>query len=418
MSYLAEQNADTPLARWQFEEIAGSTIDDDQSVTHDGTITGTVTLNQPAVFPDGGLGADFDGSTGYVNIGNMSTTLGIGTVEAVVMFDTIPSGSNANPIFSHAWTSGQIIPLVVGFDMDNAHSGQLGVGYFTGAVWQGAYWTTAPTTGVPYHIVGKYDGTTLKLRVNGVEVATATPGTARPGAGSVNATAYIGRRWDAAQFHNGRVWDVALYGSALSDIRSDAHYLALANPFTDDFANAKAIAPSSTLSNIDTTAWTLEASEPGSMDKTGWATFTPAATDLYTLSTVGSNFDTKLAVYTGTALNNLVLVASDDNSGGSGTSRLQATLTSGTAYYVQVGAQPAGSGGLLSFSITQMADGRLAAIIAEVISDAAPIKQLTAVSAEVLSSSSNTIPDKRLSGLAVEVLTPMQAVFVGWGIPR
>lgn len=226
MSYASEQNIDTPLSRWAFEETSGSTIDDDQTTTRDGMINGSVVLNQSPQFPGANLGADFNGSTGYVSFGNASGLLGIGTIEAVASFDTIPA-SNSVPLFTHAFTGGQIIPLVVGFNLNGSNAGKLQVGYFTGSVWVTATWTAAPSTATPYHIVGKYDGTTLKLRVNGVEVATTTVGTARPGAGSVNATGYIGRRWDLAQYHDGKIWDIAIYAAALSDARIDAHYNAL-----------------------------------------------------------------------------------------------------------------------------------------------------------------------------------------------
>lgn len=228
MSFISEQDFDSPLSRWRFEEVSGSTIDDDLTVTRDGTINGGVVLNQAAAsqVPGVSLGADFNGSNGYVSFGNAAALLGIGTIEAVVSFDTIPA-SAANPIFSHAWTNGQIIPLVIGFNLNAAQPGKLQVGYYTGSVWVVATWSSTPAVGVPYHIVGKYDGTTLKLRVNGSEVATAVVGAARPGTGTVNASAYIGRRWDLAQYHDGKIWDVALYATALSDGRIDTHYAAL-----------------------------------------------------------------------------------------------------------------------------------------------------------------------------------------------
>ncbi len=434
MSYLSEQNADSPLSRWKFEETSGTTIDDDLTATRDGTINGGVTLNQAAQFTDGGLGADFNGSSGYVSFGNASGLLGIGTIEAVALFDTIPSGANANPIFSHAWTSGQIIPLVIGFNLDAANPGKLQVGYYTGSVWQTATWTTAPTTGKPYHIVGKYDGTTLKLRVNGTEVASTTVGTARPGSGTVNATGYIGRRWDSAQYHDGKIWDVAIYGAALSDVRIDAHYLVLANAFADNFANANAIFDGYAISGVDSTAWGTEGSEPGGVFNTGWVKFTPTLTHPYRLSTVGSNYDTVLNVYTGTALNNLVLVGNDDDSGGSGTSRLSMSLTSGTTYYIQVGSKILG-GGSLAFALDATADARLGGQADEVITDASPQRRLAGTATESITDSAGSpqrrlagtatesitdsagVPSRRVAGVAVEVIVPSRLTFVGWGTP-
>lgn len=430
MSYISEQDTDSPLSRWKFEETSGTTIDDDLTATRDGTINGGVTLNQAAQFAGSVLGADFNGSTGYVSFGNASGLLGIGTVEAVVLFDAIPA-SNANPIFSHAWSGGQIIPLVLGFNLDASHAGLLQVGYFTGSVWVTATWSTAPNIGTPYHIAGKYDGTTLKLRVNGIEVATTTVGTARPGSGTVNATGYIGRRWDSGQFHDGRIWDVAIYAGALSDARLDAHFLALANPFTDSFAGAQAIVASAQLNGLDTTPWTTEAGETADMSHTGWATFTPSVTTKYLLSTVGSNFDTILAVYTGNAINSLTLVASDDNSGGSNTSLLYVDLTSGTTYYVRVGAQPAGAGGNLSFLLDAAVQVRAARVAEKALVQPSPDVRVARVAEKAMVVPSPDVrvarvaektlvqpsPDVRVGRVGLKVLVRAAPLFRGWGVP-
>lgn len=55
-----------------------------------------------------------------------------------------------------------------------------------------------------------------------------------------------------------------------------------------------------------------------------------------TISTIGSNFDTLLAVYTGAIINSLTPVASDDESGGNGTSRVNFTATAGVTYVIAV----------------------------------------------------------------------------------
>lgn len=420
MSYASEQDIDTPISRWQFEEVAGTTIDDDKTATRDGTLTGGVTLNQAAVYAGSGLGADFNGSTGYISVGNASGLLATGTVEAVVVFDTVPSSPNRPIIWTNAFSAGNIMPLVLGINIDNSNSTKLQVGYYTGALWQTATWATTPSTGTVYHIVGKYDGTTLKLRVNGVEVASTTVSTIRPLSGTVNTAAYIGRSFSSTFYYfDGRIYDVALYTNALSDTRIDTHYSSLASPFADNFANAGNINGAISLAYIDTTSWTTEGSEPGTTDKTGWATYTPSATRPHRISTIGSDFDTKLAIYTGVALGSLTLVAADDDSGGSGTSLLEITLNAGTQYYIQVGAQPGGAGGLLSFSLTARADDRLAAIVAEALTDSSttPARRLAAVSAEAITDSA-TPTQRRLAAVSVEVLTPAQYVFVGWGIPH
>lgn len=67
-----------------------------------------------------------------------------------------------------------------------------------------------------------------------------------------------------------------------------------------------------------------------------WYVWTAPASGSTTFDTVGSAFDTLLAVYTGTELRSLTEVASDDDSGGSGTSRVTFNAVAGTEYLVAV----------------------------------------------------------------------------------
>lgn len=111
-------------------------------------------------------------------------------------------------------------------------------------------------------------------------------------------------------------------------------------------------------SQIDNTGFTTEASEPLTLptDKTGWTHFSPSVTGVYQLDTIGSNFDTGLAVYTGPGLGSLTLAASDQDSGGSGTSLVQLTMTAGTTYHVQVGSGTgSASGTIMKLTLTAIA---------------------------------------------------------------
>jgi hypothetical protein len=76
-----------------------------------------------------------------------------------------------------------------------------------------------------------------------------------------------------------------------------------------------------------------------------WYSWTAPFTGPTTIDTIGSLFDTLLAVYTGTAVNGLSLVASDNNSGGNGASRLTFNAVSNVTYRIAVDG-PAGANGL------------------------------------------------------------------------
>jgi hypothetical protein len=79
--------------------------------------------------------------------------------------------------------------------------------------------------------------------------------------------------------------------------------------------------------------------------KTVWYSYVPGPRSV-TINTVGSDFDTVLAVYSGPALNSLSLVACNDDISFPGNKQSQVTFgaTAGTTYYVQVGGFEANAG--------------------------------------------------------------------------
>jgi len=83
--------------------------------------------------------------------------------------------------------------------------------------------------------------------------------------------------------------------------------------------------------------------EPGELDHAGkpggksvWYSWVPAVTGIATVGTTGSTFDTLLEVYTGSALSNLVTVASDEDGGGFFASGLRFNAIQGTEYQIVV----------------------------------------------------------------------------------
>jgi alpha-tubulin suppressor-like RCC1 family protein/uncharacterized protein YkwD/thiol-disulfide isomerase/thioredoxin/plastocyanin/uncharacterized membrane protein YphA (DoxX/SURF4 family) len=112
-------------------------------------------------------------------------------------------------------------------------------------------------------------------------------------------------------------------------------------PANDNFtAASELLLPASLIG--DTMTATTEYAEPspdacGAIGKTVWYRFVPQEPGILVASTIGSTFDTRLALYTGSALSELTAVACDDNSGASGTSVLITDVTAGVIYYLQVG---------------------------------------------------------------------------------
>jgi len=70
--------------------------------------------------------------------------------------------------------------------------------------------------------------------------------------------------------------------------------------------------------------------------QTIWLTFTPSTTAAYIASTVGSNYDSVLTIYTFDGTNFTEIGCNDDTSDTDTASQLDLSLTAGTTYYFQV----------------------------------------------------------------------------------
>ena len=93
--------------------------------------------------------------------------------------------------------------------------------------------------------------------------------------------------------------------------------------------------------------------EPGELNHAGnsggrsvWWSWTAPTNGTAVISTIGSSFDTLLAIYTGNSVSSLALVAADDNGGGNLTSRAAFSAVAGTTYQIAVdGYNPSGPHG-------------------------------------------------------------------------
>jgi len=85
---------------------------------------------------------------------------------------------------------------------------------------------------------------------------------------------------------------------------------------------------------------TKEPNEPAHAGNIGghsvWYCWTPPTASPVLFDTVGSDFDTTLAVYTGNSVGSLTLIKSDDNFGGNSTSRLSFNAAADTTYRIAV----------------------------------------------------------------------------------
>ena len=143
-------------------------------------------------------------------------------------------------------------------------------------------------------------------------------------------------------------------------------------PANDNFANAINLPGQSGSTTGTNVAATLQAGEPAPFAGTGthtvWWKWTAPVSGPVTFDTTGSNFDTVLTAYTGSAVNALTLIAGNDdidNPNSNLQSRITFAAQSGLTYYVRVdGFAPADAGSIaLGWSEPQAASTLVAAVL-------------------------------------------------------
>lgn len=122
-------------------------------------------------------------------------------------------------------------------------------------------------------------------------------------------------------------------------------------PFTDVFSTRGEINTLSGVGVSTNTSATREVGEPLHAGKDGntsvWISYLATVTGALELSTFGSDFDTLLAVYTGSIVGALTPVIADDDDAGFYTSRARFSVVAGTRYGVAVDGRAGASGNLV-----------------------------------------------------------------------
>ena len=206
---------DHPLGYWRLGEQAGATGAADAAGSSPGTYS-DVTLEAPGAVP-GDSAASFAGS-GVVTISASSALdlSGALSIEAWVK----PAGPSAQGGIFEKTIAGAVNTQYLLF----ADGGAI---HFRARSASGLSTAHGPTLAVGSwsHIVGTFDGATLRLYVNGALVAATNSGAPVSGAGP----AFIGRLGAEGGSpgiypFSGTIDEVAVYGSALSPSRVLAHF--------------------------------------------------------------------------------------------------------------------------------------------------------------------------------------------------
>lgn len=210
------------IAHWKFDELAGSTAEDETLANNDATRTGTE--DWTTGFDSGGHGFDYSDGEDYFEApssGALNNVQGDDyTVMAYFNPNSVPSGSGSDNDANYA------IIVKEGYSIGLCYKND---GRFFLSHWLDDYSGVYPTSadsysaGQFYHVAGVVDRTagTAKVYVNGVLVSTAsfTPGAAALDRGTIPWRAGIAipgaSNWGWAT--DGVIDDARIYNRALSD---------------------------------------------------------------------------------------------------------------------------------------------------------------------------------------------------------
>lgn len=137
---------------------------------------------------------------------------------------------------------------------------------------------------------------------------------------------------------------------------------AVAQPGNDDLASATEVSALPFDDSVDTTEATTEVDEPVEGEEicpprgsTVWYALTLDANQTVSINTAGSNYDTTLAVYTGTDYSDLALVDCNDDTFFGVQAALTISADAGVTYLIQAGSFGGDGGGQLEISIGEPA---------------------------------------------------------------
>lgn len=219
--YATTAEGDSPLAYWRFDESSGAaTAADSSGNGRSASYVNSPTLGVAGDSGDGDTAVKLNGSTQYAQRAyDASLNPHTFTLEAWVD----PTSSGSRRIIS-TLTSGS--PWK-GFTLGQNSSTQFYIVVGDGTSTQRA--VTEPSAHALnqwYYVVATYDGTTLRLYVNGQQVGT--PLNCSYVATTTNAS-LIGRDLPG-NYWGGTLDEVAIYGSALTATQISAHYAAATGP--------------------------------------------------------------------------------------------------------------------------------------------------------------------------------------------
>lgn len=219
---------DAPIGYWRLGELSGTTAADSGSGNHAGTYTGGCALGQNDGITDVGQAAVlFDGTSGYVDMGNVSALKCTGAFSLEAWFST--TSAAFRELVAQAdetgTTGGYVLRLTSGGKIRFILVSSTGVSLFSVTT------TLSYNDGNLHHVAATWDGTTnangVTIYIDGLSVITGTASAGTPGTPAVPfRIAAGGNSLTATLPWQGVADEVAFYSGALSSARVAAHFAA------------------------------------------------------------------------------------------------------------------------------------------------------------------------------------------------
>lgn len=225
---------DSPVVYFEFDETAGTTADNSGTygATHDGTASGTVTVNQTSA--DTFLGSAYSFGGGQVTAAALTSTLSEWTMEAWINFS---DGGDSTVLSNDAsgWNDDAIIGL-------NPESGISGVGANQFGISQQSA-PGGPRDGVGtgtlnddtwYHVAltASTSGSNMSVYLDGVLIASDTTPNVNFNFGPSDGLFVGAKRSNGSSLYGGLIDELAIYDTVLSqsDIAARANFNPIPEP--------------------------------------------------------------------------------------------------------------------------------------------------------------------------------------------